>query len=413
MNYKIMNRYFSLALCGLLMCGACKKDNPNPGNGGSGGNGGGGSGGTTPTTHADDKPDDDNTTSTLNITWDATATKVSHDVYYAEYGRVHRVDANTLLLTYHCGGQADYWNNIALRRSTDNGATWGDAQILMADNVAGYYGFSDPEILVMQNGWLMLAYVGRGNPDDNVHDNVQIRISKDHGTTWGDPQIIAQGRSWEPGIVQLTDGDIEMFYSSEAKWWPSSNPQQDIEFIHSTDNGATWTAPVQVAYAANYRDGMPVPVQLANGKGIAFAIESVNNSQSPWIMWSSNDAKWNYASNGTTINGRRWLGTADNVFGGAPFLTQLPTGETLLSFQDADGRAINDWKKSTMLVYRGNGVANKFTRINNPWPNLPTNEGAYYSSLFQKDATTIVMVTTRNMPDGHSEIWWKEGHITK
>lgn len=401
-------RVMSIALLsGALIWSSCKKGDSDPQQSG------GDNGGTTVKTHADDTPVADNTNSTVNITWDAAATKVSHEVYYAEYGRVHRISASSLLLTYHCGGQNDYWNNIALRRSDDNGATWGAAQILMADNISGYYGFSDPEILVMQNGWLMLAFAGRGNPDDNVHDNVQIRISKDNGVSWGNPQIIASGRSWEPGMVQLADGDIEMFYSSEAKWWPSNSPQQDIEFIHSTDNGTTWTAPVQVAYAANFRDGMPVPVVLANNKGIAFAIESVNNSKSPWMMWSSTDARWNYASNGTTGNSRRWLATGDNVFGGAPFLLQLPTGETLLSFQDGDGRAISDWRKSTMLVYTGNSVGNNLKRIANAWPNLPTNEGAYYSSLFLKNATTIVMVTTRNFSDGHSEIWWKEGHITR
>lgn len=130
-------------------------------------------------------------------------------------------------------------------------------------------------------------------------------------------------------------------------------------------------------------------------------------------MWSSTDAKWNYASDGSTINSRRWLATNDNIFGGAPYMIQLSSGETLMSFQDAGGRGIgSDWKKSTMLVYKGNSVANNFKRINDPWPNLPTYEGAYYSSLFLKDQSTVAMVTTRNFGDGHSEVYWKEGHIT-
>ncbi|SDD74213.1 BNR repeat-like domain-containing protein [Mucilaginibacter pineti] len=367
----------------------------------------------TPVKHADDTPPVDNSTSTVNITWDATAKKISHDVYYAEYGRVKRISATTLLLTYHCGGANDYWNNIALRRSDDNGATWGDAQILMADNIPGYYGFSNPDILVMKNGWLMLAFVGRGNPDDNAHDNVQIRISKDQGLSWGDPKIIATGRSWEPGAIQLSDGDIELFYSSEANWWPSSNPQQDILFIHSTDNGATWSSPKEVAYASGFRDGMPTPLVLKDNKGIVFPIESVNNSKSPWVLWSSTDAKWNYNTNGTTSNGRRWLATTNNVFGGGPYMVQLSTGETLLSFQDGDGRAISDWKKSTMLVLQGNSVGANFSKTTRPWPNLPLNEGAYYSSMFLKDDNTVVLITTRNFSDNHSEIYWKEGHITR
>jgi len=373
--------------------------------------------GTAPTVtiHPDDEPPVDTSTPNINITWDTASIKISHDVYYAEYGRICRVNANTLLLTYHCGGVTDYWNNIALRRSTDNGNTWSAAQILLADNVPGYYGFSDPDILLLKNGWLMLAFVGRGNPDDNTHDNVQICISKDGGLTWSTPKIIALGRSWEPGMVQLPDGDIEMFYSSEAKWWPSSSPQQDILFIHSTDNGNTWTFPVEVADASGDRDGMPVPVLLNDNKGIVFSIESVNNFNSPWLMWSSTAARWNYAGDGTTQNGRRWLVTNNTVFGGAPFLVQLSTGEILLSFQAADGRNIgSDWQKSTMLIYAGNTVAKNFTRLNTePWPGLPVNEGAYYSSIFLKDDSTAVLVTSRNFPDGHSEVWWKEGHITR
>jgi hypothetical protein len=259
----------------------------------------------------------------------------------------------------------------------------------------------------------MLAYVGRGNPDDNAHDNVQIRISKDAGLTWGNPQIVATGRSWEPGMVQLSDGDIEMFYSSEANWWPGSNPQQDILLVHSTDNGATWSAPKEVAYAAGKRDGMPTPLLLNNNKGIVFPIESVNDSKSPWVMWSSTDAKWNYSTTGTTQNGRRWLTTTDNIFGGAPFIVQLQSGETLLSVQGAGGRNIgSDWKKSTMLVYKGNSTATNFTKVSDPWPNLTTGEGAYYSSMFLKDQNTVVLVTTRNFGDSHSEVYWKEGHIT-
>lgn len=64
-----------------------------------------------------------------------------------------------------------------------------------------------------------------------------------------------------------------------------------------------------------------------------------------------------------------------------------------------------------MLVYSGNSEAKNFTRMNNPWPDLTENEGAYYSSLFVKDARTVVLVTTRNNAQGISSIWWKEGKI--
>src|SRR5919202_3957909 len=116
----------------------------------------------TQTAAPDDQPPTDNTTPTLSITWDNTAKKLSHDVYFAEYGRVHRVKGDTLLLTYHCGDAQNYWDNIAIRRSIDGGNTWSAAEIIMADNDPNYYGFANPEILVMQNGDVMLAFTGRG-----------------------------------------------------------------------------------------------------------------------------------------------------------------------------------------------------------------------------------------------------------
>lgn len=364
--------------------------------------------------HADERAPEDNTTPSLKISWDDDARKISHDIYYAEYGRIHRASDNSLILTYHCGeSDNDYWNNIAIRRSTDEGVSWTEVKILMKSWVPGYYGFSNPDILVMKNGWLMMAFEGRGNPDDNIHNNVQMMLSKDNGLTWGQPQIIAQGRSWEPGMIELANGDIELFYSSEAKWWPSSNVQQEILMVHSENQGVNWSGPQTVAYSSGNRDGMPVPLILKDNKGIVFPIESVRDARSPYILWSSVDAKWNYKNYGTSSNSRRWLASADNIFGGAPYMVQLKSGETLASFQASDGRTISDWKKSTMLVYQGNSTAKNFVNTGAiPWPNLPLNEGAYYSSMFMKNDSTVVLVTTRNRADNHSEIWWKEGHIS-
>lgn len=369
------------------------------------------------TTHPPERPSVDGSIPTTTITWEKTARKISVNENYAEYGRIVRINGDTLLLSYHSGTKTKYKAgagvSIVLRRSVDNGETWSAPDVVVKGPQPGYRGFQNPNILELQNGWLLLSFVGRGRPDDNEHDGVLLCISKDRGYTWSDPKVIANGRSWEPAMIQLPDGTIDLFYSSEAKWFPPvKKKNQEILMIKSKDNGLTWTSPVTVAYTPGKRDGMPVPLILKGGKGIVFSIESVRNRRSPWIVWSSLEANFNYENYGKIGNGRRWpVFTPQSIHGGGPYIIQLPSGETVLSMQCRCGRKISFWKKSTMVVLVGNSMATHFTNISHPWPNLPTDEGAYFSSLFLKDDSTIVLVTTRNFPDGHSEIWWKEGYL--
>jgi hypothetical protein len=43
--------------------------------------------------------------------------------------------------------------------------------------------------------------------------------------------------------------------------------------MRSRDGGRTWGAAERAGFRAGHRDGMPVPVSLADGSGVAVAIE--------------------------------------------------------------------------------------------------------------------------------------------
>ncbi len=359
-------------------------------------------------------PPVDYSTPTATIKWGRDDIKISHETYNAEYPRVHRIDKNTLILTYQFGTYFSLWDKIGIRRSLDNGATWQPVQILYPPQT-GYYGISNPDVLVLKNGWVVLAYVGRGNPDDNAHSNVQVCLSKNKGISWSKPVIVAKGRSWEPSMIQLPGGEVELFYSSEAAWWPgpgSTMPHNQEILMVKTKDGLHWSEPLRVAYTYNNRDGMPTPVILADNKGMVFSIESVYNTYSPWIVWSSMQADWQYNDGvGTTNNNRRWT-AATNTWDGGPYLVQLPNKLTVLSSHSEAGRNTGgDWKKSNMLVRIGNSMATNFTAQTYPWAGLPSNEGAFFNSLFVKNDSTIVALATRNYADGHNEIHWKEGKL--
>ena len=153
----------------------------------------------------------------------------------------------------------------------------------LADYPRQYWRFCTPEILQLQNGWVLVAFEANARPDENK-SSIQILVSKDSGFTWSEPLIYETGRTWEPSMVQLPHGEIELFYSSEAKWWGSHDLYQDIQVIRSTDNGESWSDPQVIAYYPSRRDGMPVPTVLQGNKGVVFGIECVGSSNSPYII---------------------------------------------------------------------------------------------------------------------------------
>lgn len=365
----------------------------------------------------DDTPPIDDTLKTATITWDKAERKISHEVYFAEYGRVKRYSGDTLLMVYHFGPKKNEWDNIALRKSFDNGKTWQKPQIVVADDNPEYYGFATPDLLVLKNKWLVLAYTGKGKPDDSLNNNLQIKISKDKGQNWSKPKVVALGRSWEPGMLQLPNGEIQLFFSNEilSSYKAKGRHEQQVLLITSKDNGTSWDKPKRIAFTNRVRDGMPVPLLLQQNKGIVVALETVENNISPEIIWTSLKANWKYKDVGTIANGRRWYGTVDPVWGGAPCLVQLPNGLTVLSMQTEGGRKIDrykGWKKNTVVVMVGNSLAKNFGSLSFPYPDLKIDEGRYFCSLFVTGPTSFALITTRNYPNGRSELFWKEATIS-
>ncbi len=346
-----------------------------------------------------------------HIEW-GTPRKVSHDVYSADYPRMLGLGGDTLFLAYHGGPRDNEWDNLYLRKSFDNGQTWSETQVLMADVDPNYFGFANPEFLELRNGRILLAFTGRGNPDDNQHNNIQVMHSDDRGETWSAPRVVAYGRSWEPAMIEHPGGDILVFYSSEARWWQVADQvEQEILMVRSENAGLSWSIPRSVAYTTGKRDGMAVPLVLREGKGIVFAIESVGNRDSPWVLHSNLKDRF---ENPTGVS--RYLAAPKSLvnFGGGPYLIQLPTGETILSCHDTGGRTIgSDWKKNTMYVLVGDSDARNFSNVSYPFPGLPPEEGAFFNSIHARDANTVIALGSRHFADGHAEVHWVTGTIVR
>jgi hypothetical protein len=355
------------------------------------------------------------------IVWDTTRHQISPVGLKTEYPRVIRLNADTLLCAYH-GGANDYWVNIYLQKSYDNGATWTAPTIILDKENStfgkNYWRFTNPEMIKLKNGWILMSVTGNGNPETNDNCHVMVMISKDGGDTWGDPIIVGRGRTWEPMVVQLPNGELELFVSSEAQWWgTATNVQQEILFSRSTDNGETWTTLKRASYSPDRRDGMPVALVMKGNKGVLFSIEIVNDNGwgSPTFVKRGLNDEWDATPWNNVNTTKRW-DIPMNTFGGAPYTVQLPTGEIVVTAH-ANGRSV--WQTSYPRVVIADNNGRSFTSPTIPITNLPALQGLYYNSLFLKDDTTIWLVMTNSLfaADGTTrlkgEIKYIEGKIVK
>ena len=100
------------------------------------------------------------------------------------------------------------------------------------------------------------------------------------------------------------------------------------------------------------------------------------------------------------------------VYAGAPYLVQLPSGETLLSVQSSEGRGTpHTHTNARMVVYVGNSEAADFGTRSEPFAALTDGVGLW-NSLFVKDAETVTAVSATTI-DGVRGLWAIDGRVER
>lgn len=343
------------------------------------------------------------------VEWDNTnLINLTPENLQVEYPRMCRVDENKILLTYH-GGTSDHWQNSYIRKSYDNGRTWTDAvEIYNKNNTflgSGYYRICNPEMTKLANGWIILTVVANANPETNQNCKVLASISKDGGETWGDPIIVGRERTWEPQVVQMPNGEIELLVSSEAYWWDNqrNNLFQEIKSARSTDNGETWTSYKRASYKPGARDGMPVSVVMQGNKGVAFIEESVNGGVPPTIQFRTLDQGWDNTDWDGRDDNLRWRVDKLPNGAGAPYMIQLPTGEFLIMAHANQTGSV--WQTCRPTVVMADNTGHNFMYSRVPLATaLPSQCGAYYNSFFLYDNDTVWLLFTKAQYNGSTRV---------
>ena len=131
-------------------------------------------------------------------------------------GAIVRAKDGALVAALRLGYQAeglpnpnDHWRGIPTYRSTDNGNTWSQTQIL------NKYGHVHSELLLLNNGDILLTYAARiGELDGQTYHGIEAMLSHDNGKSWDWQnrfilfRCLSNDSMHSPISAQLSDGRI-------------------------------------------------------------------------------------------------------------------------------------------------------------------------------------------------------------
>src|SRR5690606_25380782 len=146
------------------------------------------------------------------------------------------------------------------------------------------------------------------------------------------------------------------------------------------------------------RDGMPVPLLLKNKKDILIAIEDNGSGEfKPFIIKSSIEDSGNKTVGAESpLRLYALAEKIDNsVYAGAPYLAQLSSGETLLSYQGSEYRAGNKLQYADMKVVIGDENGRNFKYKTSPF-NIPGDKSGLWNSITVLKGDTILALTSTN-----------------
>lgn len=182
-----------------------------------------------------------------------------------------------------------YFGRLGFSRTSDGGRTWTPLGSL-TPAVAGERIGAPQVVADPRSGRLFVVYHGRHQGEARLG----VRISDDHGTTWG-PEIVAAphrrgARVFHPGdstrfvladdIIQAAvspvDGRIVIAYADAHQ---TNGQHYDVSLVWSAD-GRKWSQPVAVSSPAERTAWLPAVAIMQDGT-VGVAYQSANFAHAP------------------------------------------------------------------------------------------------------------------------------------
>lgn len=190
---------------------------------------------------------------------------------------------------------------LRMRRSLDGGATWSGPTTL-----SGYSSDESDRLQVDTDGDFVHVFVGRaGAVPDSSFKNYYWR-SPDRGATWSGVTVLSDPAGPpSPGGIAAEGGVVHIAYAAIRPGVGTLGHR--ARFIRSLDNGATWTAPVDISGGSTSPQIRPRP-RVANGRVIVLWEESLDHNP---VGAYPNATRGQIRANRSSDNGATWAGTFD------------------------------------------------------------------------------------------------------
>ena len=271
------------------------------------------------------------------------------------YPRIKKTASDEYILLYMNG---DVGHDIYISYSKDL-KRWYGTEKLFAYSKEKQRMYASADAIVLKNGDIIAAAGYRWDyRGDSLTNGIEIRRSTDNGKTWSEPEIIYTGAVWEPSLLQLESGELQIYWTnthvqgaSVENGGRTDDNSTGTAMLRSFDNGYTWNNDITVPYTAqivaqqytktgtdgNYYNGqMPVATQLNNGD-IVLALEvrcldsAGKKTYNLSFAYSSGENSWPDAL-GADEEGPASLIKNMYLKGAGPYIRQFKSGETLLSY---------------------------------------------------------------------------------
>ena len=323
------------------------------------------------------------------------------------YPRLLKLSANEWLASFDTNAGGGH-TRIVVTRTTDGGQTW-SAPVTAVSHPDGDVG--NGQMLRLPSGEIWLAYRQVIQSGSNYDISLRVRRSFDNGNTWSDlPGGVIESTSatsfkgvWEPHL-EMIGNTIAVFYADDSPAAVGSTGLQNIYM--KTWNGSAWVNRITVSdgVAAGSRDGMPVVAKMSNGQYIV-VFEASDVPGHPFVI------KYKISPDGFNWSGPRYTLYVPNKTGkkaGAPFVTKLPDGRLLASFQSDEGSPNTGDAYSSMYTMISSDNGATWQHKYNVFP-VSNTTLSNWNALVVVDSAKVVAITSATYPQ--NGIFLRFGHI--